>query len=387
MSWELAGRRLERVLISRLRYLGDVAMSTVVLEALRRGDPDLELGYLCEAPYAPLLTAHPEVARVHALKVRRRGADAKVRTEAHAASAGVGLMGTLADLRRQRYDLAVDLFFNPRSAGLLRLAGIPLRIGGTRAWRRRLYTHTVLTPNSAAAVGLATVARGGLGDHLARLAPLRHTPSGLQFLDWLAQVYADQTLRTSVAVPSLAGSSAAHAVAELAIVPGDRYVLLAPGATWSTKEWPPDHWRALACALRNELGQPLVLLTPPGREGAWDVVSGGGGAGGILPPLPLQDVLRLIGAAALLITVDGGVMHAAVAMSVPTLALFGPTDPGLWFPYEQQGPFRVLGTYPPCHPCDLHICEKFVCMPDLEPLRVAELARELLNGNPTGGHN
>jgi len=41
MSWELAGRRLERVLISRLRYLGDVAMSTVVLEALRRGDPEV----------------------------------------------------------------------------------------------------------------------------------------------------------------------------------------------------------------------------------------------------------------------------------------------------------------------------------------------------------
>ena len=99
MSWELAGRQLDRVLIGRLRYLGDVAMSTVVLAALRRGDPQLELGYLCEAPYAPLLTAHPDLARVHALAVRRRGADAKARTEAQATSTGVGLLGTLADLR------------------------------------------------------------------------------------------------------------------------------------------------------------------------------------------------------------------------------------------------------------------------------------------------
>ena len=379
MSWELAGQRLDRVLIGRLRYLGDVAMSTVVLAALRRGDPHLELGYLCEAPYAPLLTAHPELARVHALAVRRRGADAKARTEAHAASAGVGLLGTLADLRRQRYDLAIDLFFNPRSAVVLRLAGIPLRIGGTRAWRRRLYTHTVLTPDLAAGAGLATVARGGLADHLARLAPLRHTPSGLQFLDWLGQTYADQTLRTSVAVPSLVGSSAAQALAELAIAPGDRYVLLAPGATWPTKEWPSDHWRVLVSALRDEPGLPLALLTPPGREGVWDITCGGGSAGGVLPPLPLREVLRLIGAATLLITVDGGVMHAAVAMSVPTLALFGPTDPGLWFPYDRRGEFRVLGTYPACHPCDLHTCEQFVCMPDLEPRRHASaLLPELL---------
>ena len=306
---------------------------------------------------------------------------------AQATSAGVGLLGTLADLRRQRYDLAIDLFFNPRSAVVLRLAGIPLRIGGTRASRRRLYTHTVLTPDPATGEGLATVARGGLGDHLARLAPLRHAPSGLQFLDWLAQAYAGQTLCTSVEVPPLAGSAAAHALADLAIAPGDRYVLLAPGATWPTKEWPPDRWRALVSALRDEPGLPLVLLTPPGREGAWDIAGGGGIAGGVLPPLPLAEVLRLIGAAASLITVDGGVMHAAVAMSVPTLALFGPTDPRLWFPYDRQEKFRVLGTYPPCHPCDLHTCEEFVCMPDLEPLRVAEVARTLLNSNPNEVHN
>ena len=82
MSWSLDGRPLRRVLVTRLRYLGDIAMSTVVPAVLRRGDPDLEIEYLCDAPYAPLLADHPQLAAVHALEVQRRGRDAAARRAA-----------------------------------------------------------------------------------------------------------------------------------------------------------------------------------------------------------------------------------------------------------------------------------------------------------------
>lgn len=375
MTWELAGRPLRRILVSRLRYLGDVAMSTVVIAALRRGDPELELGFLCEAPYAPLLASHPELTRLHVLAVRRRSADARARVP-KTVSGGRGLYGTVAELRRCRYDLAVDLFFNPRSAVLLRLAAPPLRIGGTTAWRRRLYTHTVTEPSGERRRVLAEIARGGLVDHLGRLAPLRHSPSQLPFWDWLAQSYADRPLQPRVAVPPLADSAAAAALERFGIAPGDRYVVLAPAATWPSKEWELSQWQALADALASEPGWPLVVLTPPGRAGEWDTLSRSGCA--VLPSLPLDEVLRLVGGAAMTVTVDGGVMHAAVAMAVPTLALFGPTDPSVWFPYVGNGPYRVVGSYPACHPCDRHTCAQFVCMPDLAPVRVVAEVRALL---------
>jgi ADP-heptose:LPS heptosyltransferase len=97
-----------------------------------------------------------------------------------------------------------------------------------------------------------------------------------------------------------------------------------------------------------------------------------------MPGVPLKSVLGVVAAAAGLVTVDGGLMHAAVGLGVPTLALFGPTSPELWFPYGADPRFRVLATRPYCHPCDRLECGEFVCLPDLEPRRVDEALETLL---------
>jgi len=388
VSWLLDGRPLRRVLVTRLRYLGDIAMATVVLQALRRGDPQLELGFLCEADHAPLLAGHPLLARVHALAVQRRGRDAAQRAAqrraagAPAADGGAGAvqaagtLGTIAGLRRAGYDLAVDLFFNPRSAWLLRLAGIPARVGGTASRsRRRLYTHVALAPDPAARPDLYARAGGGLGEHLARLAPLRHA-DGRGFLDWLTASTAPGELAPAIARPPLAGPAAA-ALGDVGRAPGT-YTLLAPAATWPTKEWPAAHWCALVDALAGAGRIPVVLCPPGGpREYAEVGARAGRAGGGLLPPLGLVDALAVVGAAGALVTVDGGIMHAAVAMQVPTVALFGPTDPRLWFPYEDLGPYRVLATRPACHPCHRHACDEFVCLPGLAPDLVAGTLAEL----------
>ena len=373
MSWTLDGRPLHRILVTRLRYLGDIAMATVVLAALRRGDPALELGFLGEAAYAVLLRGHPDLARLHILATARRGADAAARTGQ--AAAGMdggrsrGSLGVIAELRRARYDLAVDLFFSPRSAWLLRLAGIPARIGGTTSRSRRwLYTHEALAPGPAARPGLYAAAGGGLGDHLSRLAPLRHA-DGRPFLDWFEAVYPPGTLAPRVARP-VPRPALLAALGELG-PPAGPFTLLAPTATRATTAWPAGHWRALARELAGA-GDMVVALSPPGASAADPALAAAipPGRGGVLPPLALGEALAVVGLAARLVSVDGGIMHAAVAMGVPTVALFGPTDPALWFPYESLGPYRVLATRPTCHPCHRHACDAFVCLPDLAPARV-----------------
>jgi ADP-heptose:LPS heptosyltransferase len=379
MSWELAGRPLQRILVTRLRYLGDIAMSTVVLAALRRGDPAVELGYLCEEGFGPLLADHPDLQSLHLLHTGRQGADARARVQPAVGDgrAAPGAVGTALDLRRQHYDLAVDLFFNPRSAWLLRFSGVPWRIGGTAGSRRHLYTHVAPAPPPGARADFARIAPGGLGDHLARLAPLRHQPTGLAFLDWLPTAFAPGQLRPRVAAPAPAGTPVAPLLASLGA--GTRgYTLLAPGATWPTKEWPAPHWRELAGTLADTSDGAVVILGPPGGD-PHDALASAvpAGRGGLLPPLSLADALRVVAGARRVISADGGIMHAAVAMGVPTLALFGPTDPAIWFPYEGLGPFRVLATRPPCAPCHRHHCDAFICLPDLRPEVVLAAAAEL----------
>ena len=370
---------MHRVLVTRLRYLGDVVMSTLVCDLLKAGDPSLEVDFLCETVHGPVLQDHPSIDGVHLLETRRRGMDARARVGG--GGGGRGSLATVRELRRRRYDLAVDLFFNPRSAWILRLAGIPERIGGTRSARRRLYTRSVHPPTAGDRREILTArVPGVLGDHVARLAPLEYGTARIPFLEWLAGLPGEGTLiprlPRRIPSPQTRGELAAVGI-------GDGYVVAAPAATWPSKEWPREHWRELLAKLPGQVGCPVKVIVPPGRKDSWlpvepvqDLVA--------LPPAPLERVLEVVGGAAGLVTVDGGVMHAAVAMGVPTLALFGPTDPGIWFPYADAGPYRVLATRPECHPCNLLDCDDFVCLPELGPSRVASAFLALLATGPNG---
>ena len=359
-------------------------MSTVLVEVLRRGDPDLRIGYLCEDDHASVLAGHPGIDRLHSLRVARMGGDAKVRVGRMVRSpASRSTLETIRDLRRASYDLAVDLFFNPRSAWLLKLAGIPLRIGGTRKWRGRLYTQQVLREEvSAEHSDFNRSVRGGLGEHLCRLAPLTHVESGLGFAAWLPTQFSRDDLKPRLAPPEN-GSLARECLATLGIDPGKPYLLLAPCATWPSKEWPADRWNELVPQLLERTDLPLVVLVAPGRESAWVGLAARipRDRGGVLPALSLAEALAVTCSARALLTADGGIMHAAVGLGVPTLALFGPTDPDIWFPYAASGPYRVLALAPYCHPCDLHECPAFICLPDLEPAAVWEALDSLL-GEP-----
>jgi heptosyltransferase I len=382
MSWTLDGDPLRSVLVSRLRYLGDIVMSSVVPAALKRGDPDLDIGFLGEIAGAPLLFAQPDIDRVHLLESNRRGGDAAARAKADPIR-GRRFWPLVLDVRRQRYDLCVDLFFNPRSAWFMRLSGSRYRIGGTRGSRRRFFTHPTEAPGAVDAPDFRRAAPGGLGDHLGRLAPLVHAPTGLPFIEWFATEF-PVGLAPRLSVPYV--SDRARAALEALGLPDGRIgTLLIPGATWPSKAWAPDRWGALAAELAGSGLGPVVMVMPPvGGHAYRDALASAGlDRGGVLPALALGDVLTIVAGSGRVVTVDGGLMHAAVALQRPTVALLGPTDPDLWFPYESFGPYRCLCDRPDCHPCDLHECGEHICMPALDVSHVAETAAML--AQDTGG--
>ncbi|MCK4548978.1 MAG: glycosyltransferase family 9 protein, partial [Candidatus Krumholzibacteria bacterium] len=109
-----------RILVTRLRYLGDVILTTPVIDVLQVCFPEAEIWYMAEPPHMSILENHPGLAGVIEVD---------------------GTLSTIRKLRKLRFAAAIDLFYNPRSANILRLSNIPVRIGGGRKWRRRLYTH------------------------------------------------------------------------------------------------------------------------------------------------------------------------------------------------------------------------------------------------------
>jgi heptosyltransferase I len=118
-----------KILLLRLRLIGDVVFTTPLIAALRRAYPAARITYLVEDAAAPIVTGNPHLDEV-IIAPRRRG------------------IGRLIDdvrlarrLRRERFDLVLDLHGGPRSSWLAWASGAPERIGYDLPGRRWMYTR------------------------------------------------------------------------------------------------------------------------------------------------------------------------------------------------------------------------------------------------------
>ena len=324
-----AGKRNRklRILVTRLRFLGDVIISTPVLEELGKRYPEAEIYYLAQPGYADILREHPTITDIIELK------------------AGVsGFIRTVSVLRKLRLTAAIDLFYNPASAGLLFLSGIPVRIGGKRRWRERLYTDAGEVPPE-----ILSAVDHNL--HFLKKADIDASGS-------LPRIYLTEEERKK-------GRQAVDRVRR-GSGNGVRLAALHPGGTWASKRWPPEKFAVLIDYLRKEIEVESILITGPGEEKIVNRISQlAGEMVGILSPGPVREVASVIDSCDAVVANDGGIMHLAVALGKPVTALFGPTEPEIWFPYSGKGPFAVVSSGEECAPCDLHECGDQRCMENI----------------------
>ncbi len=328
------------LLVTRLRYTGDVLLSLPLLAAARRSFPAARLHVLVEPEARAVLEAQPEITQVW--------------TAPRGVASTVGLARRL---RRERFAAAIDLFCNPRSALLVFATGAPVRIGEARRVRRYAYTTA----------RHLRVGRSALEQHLESLRALGVDPG--------PPVRPVLHLR-----PAEFDRGRAH-WGRWTSHPG---VVLPLGATQLAKEWPLEHAIELVRRLGAD-GVPVLLTTAPNRNELTSTVAARApGACRVLPVLPLREVWSVLAAASAVVGVDGGIVHASVALGRPTIALFGPTIPEIWFPYEAFGPYRVLHAGMDCGACDRVTCPTRKCMAALEPERVHALLASLTTATATG---
>jgi lipopolysaccharide heptosyltransferase II len=311
------------ILVTRLRYLGDVILTTPAVAALKSRYPEAHIYYLAEAPYSDILREDPHLDGVISLHD--------------------GFFSALREVRSKGFIAAIDLFYNPRSAWILFFSGIPIRLGGTRKWRRHLYTHTFSVPSSV---------RSATGHHLCALETFdvhgRERPPRIYLLD-------DERSKGKEILERITGRS-------------EGVVALHPGGTWPSKRWPPAAFADLASRIKKETGKGILVIAGPSEERiARDVVSLAGGDIHVLPVQSIRSLAAVLDSCDALVANDGGVMHLAVSLERPTVGVFGPTEPDIWFPYESMGPYAVVTSREECAPCHLHQCSDMRCLDDLEP--------------------
>ena len=307
-----------KALIVRLSSIGDVAHTLPSLAALHhRG---WEAGWLVESPSAPLLLKNPALARVHVLP--------------RASSVGpVSLRRMLAELRAERYDVALDFQGLWKSALWARFSGAKRTLGFASAWRREPLSSLMVDEGASPtreAVHVIdknlTLLRGlGIDDVGLREFPLPTTPSEAE------------TARRGIESLGVTG-----------------FVILTPGGGWASKLWPAEMFGEVARALR-ERGLDSVVTWGPGEEGLADrVVAASGGAAVRCFPTTLLEYLELCRETRLVVAADPGPLQLACSVGAPVLGLFGPTDP------DRNGPFssddKVVRRVPLCSPCHRRRC-------------------------------
>jgi heptosyltransferase-1 len=286
---------MNRVLLVRLGALGDVVHAIPVAAALRRAFPTSRIDWLVSDKHRAILDLVPIIDR--RMVVDRRESTAT-------------LWHVVRELRRSRYDVAIDLQGLVKSAALARSSGADRVLGFASSYLRErlarpLYTE-VYDPGC---------------DGLYDPRETRHVVEiNLGLL---------QPLGIANVVPEFPIEPIDSVVArEVRDRTGGRYALLNPGAQWPHKRWPPSRLGRVAAVLRERHGLMSVALWGDGeRELADDVVARADGAAIVSPRASIADLVALARGAAVMVSGDTGPAHIAAAVGTPIVGIFGPTRP------------------------------------------------------------
>jgi ADP-heptose:LPS heptosyltransferase len=342
-----------RMLLIRPDHLGDVLFTTPALSRLRAAMPGTEIWYLCGPWSAPLLQSNPNVDRVITCDFPWFDRRPKGRPWAPY----VILWREATRLRALGFDAAVilrsDFWWG---AALTALAGIPRRVGYNVA-----ECLPFLTEPAPYAPGRHEVVRNltlclrlmdGQSTTGGPAAPVRAKDEGESDDHWTSGLRLEFR-------PSAADEARARAL--LADVRHDARLLVAihPGAGAAVKLWPAERWSALADAVARRRNAAIVITGSDAERPLIEAIA----QHMRRPTLDLSgqtslgELAALFGLCDLVLGVDSGPMHLAVAMDTPTVHLFGPVSPAAFGPWGD--PVRhvvVQATYgeAPCHgrPCD-----------------------------------
>jgi lipopolysaccharide heptosyltransferase II len=350
-----------RILLVRLRQIGDVVFTTPAIHALRQRFPDAHLSYLVEPAAAPIVSGNPHLNRVIV------------------APRAPGVRGLLDDLalgrrlRAERYDLAIDFHGGPRASLLTWLSGAPERLGYAVAGRAWMYTRRIARPRA--------------------LRPRHSVENQWDLLEPLGVAPPDRTaFPVAMAADATADAAVAGRLARAGVAAGDRLVVIHVSAGNPFRRWPAAHFVELAGSLAAADPRRRILITsgPSEHDAAGRVIAaaqarlGGGRRDQVLScgEFSLAELRGLLDRASLYIGGDSGPLHVAATTGVPIVGLYGPTLP------IRSAPWRagrwitesVDAGDLPCRPCDQRVCEPgdFRCLTAIGPAQVVEAAERAL---------
>lgn len=332
-----------KILLVQTSFLGDTVLSTPVIAALKKLHPFAELWMMVTPQARPLVERDPLLAGV--VVFDKRGAEAGVG----------GLLRKARELKKLSFDRVYSLHKSSRTALLLALSQIPLRIGFSSATIASLYTTRAFRDPT-------------LHDVLRNLSILS-AEAKIEDLEAELRLFAPPPELLSARVRSL--------------VERANNVVLVPGSAWKTKMWQWQGYREVAEHF-VACGKNVVVVGGPDEVAVAGRVADGLPVENVAGQSSIGELLALIKSAALVVCNDSMALHVASAFKIPSVPIFCATSPLFGF-----GPWRTRSSIIemeglPCKPCRRHGSNRCPtgtesCMKDVPASRVIDAAERLLN--------
>ena len=320
-DWET----VERVLVVRLRSIGDTVLTTPSLFALKRFLPHAAVDILLEDWVAPVLDGFPHVDNV--ITLERKSTSSRARVARH--------------LRTNRYDVVYNLHGGTTATLLARATGAKHRVGYETYQYAGLHNH--LSPSSASLWGRNKT---------------HSVEQQLALLGWTGVPVSDRP-PTQLAITEEAAASIAARL-EAAGITDAPFAVIHPAAAFVTKQWAPEKFGNVADELAG-LNLRVLVITAPNeahlaeglkRNAATPLVA--------FSDLSLPEITALLARTRLFVGNDSGIAHIAAAVRAPSVVIFGSSNTAHWRPWTASGAAaEVVYEEMECQPCHGYFCEKF----------------------------
>lgn len=337
---QISKEKINKILVVKLRAIGDVLLSTAVLKNLRYNFPNAKIDFLTEPPAKEIVDGNPFIDELIIFEREKNN------------------LIKFWELRKRKYDLVIDLFCNPRSALLTFITGAKYRVG--YAFRGRSYAYNV------------------------KLKPRKEVHHNVEFnLDALRAIGLEIIDKEIYIQLNEEAEKFAEKFWKENNLNGKLVIALNPSGTWETKRWGIEKFAKLGDIIAKNFNAKILILWGNQKEleDAQKIFSIMEEKPLIPPKTNLKQLASILKRCSFTISNDSGPMHISTAVGTPTLGIYGPTNPYAQGPYGEKH-LWVRKEDLECIACNLTKCPiGNICMKDLTVETVFEAFLKLVEKN------
>lgn len=334
--------KIKKILVIKFGGIGDILLTTPVLPNLKAAFPDAEINFLTLRHSRDILIDNPYLTRAFTYDPSEDKSWCLIK-----------------NIRMQKYDLVIDLFGNPRTAFITFMSGARYRFGFK--FRLRDYAYNI-----------KVMGRGG---------EVHNVDFNLDALRALEIPIISRKMYLPV---NIVHREFAEEFIRSNDLDSKKIIGISKTGGWESKRYKPDDYIELINRLNEIYDVNFILIWGNQKEREnCEFIKNKITKGNtyLIPDSPIRYLGAIISKCDMIIGNDSGPLHIAVAVGVPTLGIYGPTNPNLQGPYGDNN-LSIVNDKLDCLCCNLLVCPiGNICMTELSKDKIIEKVKELIRIN------